>query len=332
MRKFVFKSSAHYYGCEQDDPAFFTEDMRRRTRRRPPIERDIVEAESAVRDFAERNPGDGHRLRFANGLGPDLRTSCSRLFGLPAVPTILGFDPRQQFIHEDDIVGCLEHAVRNDLARRPQLRRRRRARAVGDRRPARQAVRAAPAAVGHRPGRRPARSRLGLRLPPEMLRQLRFGRGLDNRRFKATGFRYRFTTRETVLRLGEHQRIAPILRGAQPRATATSARSRSSCATAPASGQRPSRGPGRAAQHRGRGRPAPTPALDDLEAHEIVALLPSLDPAGPGALHEHEDRQPGSPEVIVAIERLQPWEPARNFLHFQASRLPRTELSCGPER
>ena len=24
VRKFVFKSSAHYYGCEQDDPAFFT--------------------------------------------------------------------------------------------------------------------------------------------------------------------------------------------------------------------------------------------------------------------------------------------------------------------
>ena len=29
VRKFIFKSSAHYYGCEQDDPAFFTEDMKR---------------------------------------------------------------------------------------------------------------------------------------------------------------------------------------------------------------------------------------------------------------------------------------------------------------
>ena len=26
VRKVVFKSSAHYYGCERDDPAFFTED------------------------------------------------------------------------------------------------------------------------------------------------------------------------------------------------------------------------------------------------------------------------------------------------------------------
>ena len=29
VRKVVFKSSAHYYGCEQDDPAFFDETMRR---------------------------------------------------------------------------------------------------------------------------------------------------------------------------------------------------------------------------------------------------------------------------------------------------------------
>ena len=38
VRKFVFKSSAHYYGCEQDDPAYFTERMQRphppRTRHR----------------------------------------------------------------------------------------------------------------------------------------------------------------------------------------------------------------------------------------------------------------------------------------------------------
>ena len=34
---------------------------------------------------------------------------------LLAVPGILGFDPRFQFIHEDDLAGCLEHAVRHDL-------------------------------------------------------------------------------------------------------------------------------------------------------------------------------------------------------------------------
>ncbi len=48
----------------------------------------------------------------------------------------------------------------------------------------------------------------------EMVRQLRFGRALDNRRMKATGFRYRYTTRETVAKLREHQRLAPLMRAA----------------------------------------------------------------------------------------------------------------------
>ena len=44
-----------------------------------------------------------------------------------------------------------------------------------------------------------------------MLQQLRFGRAIDNRKLKASGYRYRYTTRETVLKLREHQRIAPLL-------------------------------------------------------------------------------------------------------------------------
>src|SRR5215204_5084102 len=116
VRKFVFKSTAHYYGCEQDDPAYFTERMQRPHPARTRLERDIVEAEKAVSSFAQRN---GHvtvtTLRFVNGLGPDLRTSHTALLSLPVVPSILGFEPRYQFIHEDDIVGVLEHATRNDL-------------------------------------------------------------------------------------------------------------------------------------------------------------------------------------------------------------------------
>ena len=40
---------------------------------------------------------------------------------------------------------------------------------------------------------------LGLRIPPEMLSLLRFGRGIDNRLYKASGFEYGYTTREAVL-------------------------------------------------------------------------------------------------------------------------------------
>src|SRR3954470_2572920 len=41
VRKVVVKSSAHYYGVEQDDPAYFTEEFRRRRPAHAPIERDI---------------------------------------------------------------------------------------------------------------------------------------------------------------------------------------------------------------------------------------------------------------------------------------------------
>ncbi|HTE62306.1 MAG TPA: NAD-dependent epimerase/dehydratase family protein, partial [Solirubrobacteraceae bacterium] len=116
VRKVVFKSSAHYYGCERDDPAYFTEEMRRPHPPRTPIEEDIVEAERAVAAFAGRNPDVTVTvLRFANALGPDIATSHTALLALPAVPAILGFDPRYQFIHEDDISGVLAHAARHDL-------------------------------------------------------------------------------------------------------------------------------------------------------------------------------------------------------------------------
>ena len=214
VRKLIFKSSAHWYGCEQDDPAFFTEEMGRQHPPRTAIERDVVEAEAAVADFADK-----HRdvtvtiLRCANVLGPDVDTSHTRMFSLPMVPMIVGFDPRYQFAHEDDIVHALEHCAFNDLE--------------GTYNVAADGVLALsemisllgkrylpilpPLGTGLVVG--PLR-RLGVRVPDEMLNQLRFGRGLDNRKLKATGFRYQYTSREAALNLGENMRLRPVLAGA----------------------------------------------------------------------------------------------------------------------
>ncbi len=130
--------------------------MRRPHPPRTGIERDVVEAEASLAEFAERNPATTvTMLRFANVLGPDVRTSHIDLFSLPAVPMILGFDPRYQFVHEDDVVHALEHAVQNRISGRLQRRRRRRARPERGRRAARQAVRAGAAALGDRASRPP---------------------------------------------------------------------------------------------------------------------------------------------------------------------------------
>jgi UDP-glucose 4-epimerase len=213
VRKVVFKSSAHYYGCERDDPAFFTEAMRRPHPPRTRLEADIIEAEQAVDGFAERNREVTVTvLRFANALGPDLRTSHTELFNLPGVPCILGFDPRYQFIHEEDLVGVLQHATEHDL---PGVYN-----AAGDGVLALSEVASLlgkPLAPILPPWgtslATAALKPLGVRVPEEVLNQLRYGRGLDNRKLKAAGYTFGFTSRETVLKHAEAQRARPLRRG-----------------------------------------------------------------------------------------------------------------------
>ena len=213
VRKVIFKSSAHYYGAERDDPAFFTEKMQRPHPAQTRIERDIVEAEKSVRAFADHNAGTTVSiLRFVNGLGAGLRTSHTQLLSLPVIPSILGFDPRYQFVHEDDIVGVLQHAVRHELDGIYN--------AAGDG----VLVLSEVAGLLGKPlapilppwgtglALAPLR-RLGLQIPDEMLQQMRYGRGVDNRKLKATGYQLRYTSREAVAKQAEHFRVAGI-RGA----------------------------------------------------------------------------------------------------------------------
>jgi UDP-glucose 4-epimerase len=213
VRKVVFKSSAHFYGCERDDPAYFTEAMSRPHPPRTPIEKDIVEAERAVKAFAERN-GDVTVtvLRFANGLGPDLATSHTAMLSLPAVPAILGFDPRYQFIHEDDIAGVLAHAAVNDLPGAYN--------AAGDGVLVLSEIASllgkplAPLLPPWGTGiAAAALRRAGVRIPPEMLQQLRYGRALDNRKLKAAGYAFRATSRETVQAFAKHLRTRALREG-----------------------------------------------------------------------------------------------------------------------
>lgn len=211
VRKLIFKSSAHWYGCEQDDPAFFTEKMPRPHPPRTPIERDIVEAETAVAEFEAKAPGVAVTvLRCANVLGPDVETSHTHLLALPAVPMVLGFDPRYQFVHSDDVVHAMEHAVLHQLP--------------GTFNVAGEGVLVLSEVIGLL-GKLPMPilppwgagfvaapiRRLGINIPDEMLQQLRFGRGIDNRLYRATGFEYQYSTRETVNWLANEQRLKPVM-------------------------------------------------------------------------------------------------------------------------
>ena len=348
VRKFVFKSSAHFYGCEQDDPAFFDERMGRPHPPRTPIERDIVEAEASVNEFAEKSPDVTVTiLRFSNVLGPDVRTSHIRLFSLPAVPMILGFDPRYQFVHEDDVVHALEHAVQGTIPGVYNV--------AGD------GVLALSEVAGllgkpYAPILPPwgtglaaaALRRVGIRISPEMLNQLRFGRGVDNRRYKATGFSYRYTSRETVIKLGEHMRLHPIVRGAQepyryereveeflrwsPHVRGSGAKQppmpreqllelrrllESFSETAGIPGEeRPEPEPEPRPEPPPEPRPEPThPSTpvehyDELEAEEVISLLGSLEPPDLVALRDYERAHGARQSVLGAIDSVLARSPA----------------------
>jgi UDP-glucose 4-epimerase len=62
----------------------------------------------------------------------------------------------------------------------------------------------------------PLRALRLLDLPPEMLALLRYGRGVDNSRFKRTGFRYKYSTAGAVDSFARSLRLERAIGSADP--------------------------------------------------------------------------------------------------------------------
>jgi UDP-glucose 4-epimerase len=115
LRRLVMKSSTAVYGASSGDPALFTEEMGARDVPRHGYAKDSVEVEQYARDFGRRRRDMGVTiLRFANFMGSQIETTLTRYFALPLVPSPIGYDPRLQFIHEDDAEEVLYRATRED--------------------------------------------------------------------------------------------------------------------------------------------------------------------------------------------------------------------------
>jgi UDP-glucose 4-epimerase len=197
VRKLVLKSSAAFYGASHRDPALFTENM---TAKRLPgsgYAKDVTEVESYTRGFARRRPDvEVTTLRFANVIGPTITAAMTGYFRLPVIPTVLGFNPRLQFLHETDALDVLEHATLAEVPGTYNV--------AGD------GVITLAQAV-RRLGR-PSVPLPGFALPafgsalrqtrvadfsPEQVAFLTFGRGVDTTRMRSMlGFEPRFTTDE----------------------------------------------------------------------------------------------------------------------------------------
>ncbi len=307
VRKLIVKSSAEYYGAGRDAPAFFLEDMPGTDRPRTATQRVLVEAERLMEEFTRHQPElTVTSLRGALPVGPGLSTPHLRLLGLPAVPAILGFDPRWQFVHEDDVTGALVHAVTHDLPGAYNL--------AGD------GVLALSEVAGllGKPllpvlppwgtlfAATQAR-RLGLPVPVGVLRELRYGRGLDNRRLKASGYTLRYTSREAILKLQAQQRLRPLLeRGEDSYRYEPEVEDflrRSPSVQQRRGGQDPTESeavlPGGPAFGHG---PPGTDGYSSLTQGELLEVIPSLETEAMVRLRRHEEAGPGRAAVLDEID------------------------------
>jgi UDP-glucose 4-epimerase len=200
LQALVVRGSASIYGSEPDAPAFFTEDLARAAPLRTRFQRDVGELERLVEAFARRRPAVACTvLRLQPVIGVTLDTPIMRLFRAPVVPTFLGFDPRLQFILDDDAVGAVAAAVQRpvrgavNVAGEGTVSLARALRRLGKR-----ALPVATPLYGPAVG---ALARAGV-IPPlndDVVRYLRHGRGVDSTRMRTElGFTPTHTTAEAI--------------------------------------------------------------------------------------------------------------------------------------
>jgi UDP-glucose 4-epimerase len=207
VRRVVVKSTSLVYGASPQDPYWFRETDRRVSTPRTRVERSLLEVESYVRDFARDNP---HvclsLLRFSNVMGPDISTPLIDALRLPLVPKVAGYDPGFQLVHEDDVVDAILYALDHELPGIYNV--------AGDGRipwsevtaiAGKRGIPLPPMGIGFATS--PLR-RLGLvDLAPELIELLKYGRGIDNRRFKEAGFEYQYTSAGAVAAFVEALRL-----------------------------------------------------------------------------------------------------------------------------
>jgi UDP-glucose 4-epimerase len=115
LRKLVVRSSTAAYGASFRDQAVFTEDAEPREVPRGGFAKDILDIEAYVRGFRRRRRDVTVTvLRLAPFVGSRADTTLTRYFSQPVVPTVLGRDPRLQFVHIDDALEVLQRSVCED--------------------------------------------------------------------------------------------------------------------------------------------------------------------------------------------------------------------------
>jgi UDP-glucose 4-epimerase len=109
--KVILLSSANVYGPRPDNPQFLTEDAPLMAGQHFPAIRDLIEVDMLASSFFWKHQEiETVILRPVHILG-GVRNAPSNYLRLQVVPTLLGFDPMVQVIHEDDVVDAIVSAL-----------------------------------------------------------------------------------------------------------------------------------------------------------------------------------------------------------------------------
>jgi UDP-glucose 4-epimerase len=110
VQRLIVKSSQAVYGARPTDPSLLSEEIATGERAASFVTGELLEMEQLVSEFALRYESCRVGvLRLGFRLSED--TSLARYLSLPIVPTFAGFDPRLQFLHDDDAADAIVRAV-----------------------------------------------------------------------------------------------------------------------------------------------------------------------------------------------------------------------------
>lgn len=117
LRKLVLPSSVLVYGPHPSNPNFLTERHPMHGLRGSHFVDDKIDVENQVQSFAAEQPECCVTvLRFSPILGPTVNNYVARWLSRRFVPTVMGFDPLVQLVHEADAVAALKLALDRDVA------------------------------------------------------------------------------------------------------------------------------------------------------------------------------------------------------------------------
>jgi len=115
-KKAIFVGRHTYYGATPDSPLFHKESAPPMASTTFPELADLVAADLYATTALWQHPSlDTVILRFVYQLGPSRAATLASFIKGPRVPTILGFDPLFQFMHELDMARAIRSALQPGL-------------------------------------------------------------------------------------------------------------------------------------------------------------------------------------------------------------------------